>query len=37
MISGSFSRIMCMRHDLVVEKYQAAYEKYEKNQTIVDH
>ena len=22
-----------MRHDLVVEKYQAAYEKYEKNQT----
>ena len=33
MISGSFSRIMCMRHDLVVEKYQAAYEKYKKNQT----
>ena len=22
-----------MRHDLVVEKYQAAYEKYKKNQT----
>ena len=33
MISGSFSRIMCMRHDPVVEKYQAAYEKYKKNQT----
>ena len=33
MISGSFSRIMSTRHDLVVEKYQAAYEKYEKNQT----
>ena len=33
MISRSFSRITCMRHDLVVEKYQAAYEKYEKNQT----
>ena len=33
MISRSFSRIMCMRHDLVVEKYQAAYEKYKKNQT----
>ena len=33
MISGSFSRITCMRHDLVVEKYQAAYEKYKKNQT----
>ena len=33
MISRSFSRITCMRHDLVVEKYQAAYEKYKKNQT----
>ena len=33
MISGSFPRIMCMRHDPVVEKYQAAYEKYKKNQT----
>ena len=22
-----------MRHDLVVEKYQAAYKKYKKNQT----
>ena len=33
MISRSFSRITCMRHDPVVEKYQAAYEKYKKNQT----
>ena len=33
MISGSFSRITSTRHDLVVEKYQAAYEKYKKNQT----
>ena len=33
MISRSFSRITCMRHDLVVEKYQAAYEKYKKDQT----
>ena len=33
MISRSFSRITCMTHDLVVEKYQAAYEKYKKNQT----
>ena len=33
MIWGSSSRITCMRHDLVVEKYQAAYEKYKKNQT----
>ena len=33
MISRSFSRITHMRHDFVVKKYQAAYEKYKKNQT----